>query len=52
MVHIDPHSTFRKLCTQFSGVLIDVGGGRDHIPKCGARMRHIKDTYRCVIAGL
>ena len=52
VAHVDPHSMFRKLRTQFLGVLIDVGGARDHVPKCDAKIRHIKDTYRCVIAGL
>ena len=47
--HVGPHSTFVKLKGR---VLIDPGGARDRVPKCDAKMRRLKDTYRAVLAGL
>jgi len=51
-VHVDPASAFQALRTQYPGTEIDVGGARDFVAKVDAKIRRIKDTYRCVKAGL
>jgi hypothetical protein len=51
-VHVDPASAFQALRTQFPGTEIDVGGARDFVAKVDAKIRRLKDTYRCVKAGL
>ena len=51
-VYIDPASAFQALRTQYPGTEIDVGGVRDYVVKVDAKIRRIKETYRCVKAGL
>jgi hypothetical protein len=51
-IYTDPHASFLKLSTQFPGVLLDAGGMKDYVHKVDAKIRHIKETYRSVKAGL
>jgi hypothetical protein len=51
-VHVDPQSAFQGLRTQFPGVVIDVGGAHDFVPKVDAKIRRVKELYRSVKAGL
>jgi hypothetical protein len=51
-VMVDPGSGFMSLRTQFSGVLFEPGGARDHVTKVDAKIRRLKETYRSVKAGL
>jgi hypothetical protein len=37
---------------EFAGVEIDVGGAGDYVSKVDAKIRRIKETYRCVKNGL
>jgi hypothetical protein len=37
---------------EFAGVEVDVGGASDYVPKVEAKIRRIKETYRCVKHGL
>ncbi len=52
VVHVDPQSSFQALRTQFPGVVLDVGGARDFVAKVDAKIRRIKEAYRCIKAGL
>jgi hypothetical protein len=47
----DPHSTFRSMTQDFSGVAIDVGGANDYVAKVDAKIRRLKETYRNVKLG-
>jgi hypothetical protein len=51
-VHVDPASAFQALRTHYPGIEIDVGGARDFVAKVDAKIRRIKDTYRCVKASV
>jgi hypothetical protein len=51
-IYTNPHASFLKLSTQFSGVLLDAGGMKDYVHKVDAKIRRIKETYCSVKAGL
>jgi hypothetical protein len=51
-VYTDPHSSFKSMTQEFAGVEIDVGGAGDYVSKVDAKIRRIKETYRCVKNGL
>jgi hypothetical protein len=51
-VHTDPQSAFKYLMTKFEGVVIDVGGAGDYVPKVDIQIRRIKELVRGVKAGL
>jgi hypothetical protein len=52
VVNMDPQSEFRALTTQFSGVIIDVGGAGDYVSKVDAKICCIKELYRSVVKDL
>ena len=40
------------LAGKFPGVLIDISGAGNHLPKVDSKIRRIKETYRIVKHGL
>ena len=52
IVYTDPHSSFKSMTQEFAGVEIDIGGAGDYVSKVDAKIRRIKETYRCVKNGL
>jgi hypothetical protein len=52
IVMVDPQKALEGLRGSFPGTEIDAGGAGDHVPKVDVRIRHIKETCRCIIAGL
>jgi hypothetical protein len=52
IVYIDPASGLMSLRTQFPGVVIDLCGAGDHVPKKDIRIHRLKEMYRTVKAGL
>jgi hypothetical protein len=52
MVHVDLASALMSLRSQFPGVVVDLSGAGDHVPKVDIRIRRIKEMYRTVKAGL
>jgi len=51
-VYCDPQPALVALKGRFAGVVIDVAGAGDHLPKVDAKIKRIKETIRCVTAGL
>jgi hypothetical protein len=51
-MHVDPQSAFQGLRTQFSGIVIDVGGARDFVVNVDAKIRQVKELYCNVKVGL
>ena len=49
VVHVDSHSMFVRLRTQYPGVLIDVGGAKAFVTAADAKIRRIKEVYRTVV---
>jgi hypothetical protein len=52
LVYTDPQSAFKSMKQEFAGVEIDVGGANDYVSKVDAKIRRIKETYRCIKNGL
>jgi hypothetical protein len=52
IVYVDPQSAFKSMTTMFPGVILDVGGAKDHVCKVDAKIRRIKELYRSVKSGL
>ena len=48
VVYADPQSAFRSLTGSFPGVVIDITGAGDHVPKVDAKIRRIKELCRSV----
>ena len=51
-MHMDPQSSFKAIRTHFPGVVLDIGGARDFVPKVDTKIRCIKETYQSVKTGL
>jgi hypothetical protein len=52
IVHTDPQTGFRALTGSFPGVMIDIGGAGDYVPKVDQKIRRIKELYRAVKSDL
>lgn len=52
LVKVDPQSGLKALRGSFPGTEIDAGGAGDKVPKVDAKIRRIKETGRCIVAGL
>ena len=52
IVHLDAQSGFTSLESNIQGVEVDVGGAGDHTLPLDVEVRHIKEIYRSVLAGL
>jgi hypothetical protein len=51
-VYTDPYSSFKSMTQEFADVEVDDGGASDYVQKVDAKIRRIKETYRCVSHGL
>ena len=49
---VDPQRALAALEGKFLGTVIDVSGAGDHLHKVDAKMRRIKEMYRCVKSDL
>ena len=52
IIYTDPAKGFTGLVGAFAGVLVDTSGAGDNVPKVDAKIRRIKELYRCVKSGL
>ena len=48
----DPQRGLVALTLKFPGILMDISGAGDHLPKVDSKIRRIKETYRSVKHGL
>jgi hypothetical protein len=48
LVYTDPQSAFKSRKQEFSGVEIDIGVANDYVSKVDAKIRRVKETYRCI----
>ena len=48
MVITDPESSLVALKDKFPGIIYDILGAGDYLPKLDVKMRRVKETCRCI----
>ena len=52
IIHLDPQPGFVALDCNIPGVETDIGGAGDHMDRLDVEIRHVKEVFRSVCAGL